>query len=47
MLMTLLFFTIVKDKNKNANIPCNDLLSISKWAYNLEITFNPDPSKSI
>ena len=46
MLMTLLFFTIVKDKNKNAN-PCNDLLSISKWAYNLEITFNPDPSKSV
>ena len=27
-------FTIVKDKNESANILSNELLLISKWAYN-------------
>ena len=38
-------FTIVKDKNKSANIPNNDLRRISKWAYNWKMLFKPDPSK--
>ena len=38
-------FTIVKDKNESANILSNDLLLISKWAYNWKMLFNPDPSK--
>ena len=38
-------FTIVKDKNKNANILNNDLRRISKWAYNWKMFFNSDPSK--
>ena len=39
------FFTIVKDKNESANILNNDLLLISKWAYNWKMLFNPNPSK--
>ena len=38
-------FTIVRDKNESANILNIDLLSISKWAYNWKMLFNPDPSK--
>ena len=38
-------FTIVKDKNERANTFNNDLLLISKWAYNWKMLFNPDPSK--
>ena len=38
-------FTIVKDKNESANTLNNDLLLISKWAYNWKMLFNPDPSK--
>ena len=38
-------FTIVRDKNESANILNKDLLSISKWAYNWKMLFNPDPSK--
>ena len=38
-------FTIVKDKNESANTLNNDLLLISKWAYNWKILFNLDPSK--
>lgn len=38
-------FTIVMDKNKNASNLNNDLLSISKWAYNWKRFFNADPSK--
>ena len=38
-------FTVVKDKNKSANIFSNDLLLISKWAYNRKMFFNPDSSK--
>ena len=38
-------FTIVKDKNKSANMLNNDLKRISKLAYNWKILFNPDPSK--
>ena len=38
-------FTIVKDKNKNANILKNDLLLISKRNYSWKILFNPDPGK--
>ena len=45
MLMTLLFLTIVRDKNGSPNILNNDLLAISKWAYNWKMLFNPDPSK--
>ena len=38
-------FSIVRDKNESANILNIDLLSISKWAYNWKMLFNPDPSK--
>ena len=38
-------FTIVKDKNESANTLNNDLLLISKWAYDWKMLFNPDPSK--
>ena len=31
------------DKNESANIINNDLLQISKWAYNWKMLFNPDP----
>ena len=39
-------FTIVKDKNESPNTLNNDLMLISKWAYNWKMFFNPDPSKS-
>ena len=35
---------IVKDKNESDNTLNNDLLLISKWAYNWKMLFNPDPS---
>ena len=38
-------FIIVKDKNEIANVLNNDLLLISRWAYNWKMLFNPDPSK--
>ena len=38
-------FTIVKDKKESANILNNDLLLISRWAYNWKMLFNPDPAK--
>ena len=38
-------FTIAKDKNENANILNNDLLLMSKLAYNWKMVFNPDHSK--
>ena len=38
-------FTIVKDKKESANILNNDLLLISRWAYNWKMIFNPDPTK--
>ena len=38
-------FTIVRDKNGSANILSNNLLLISKWAYNWKMLFNPDSSK--
>ena len=38
-------FTVIRDKNKSANILNNDLLLISKWAYNWQMLFNPDPSQ--
>ena len=38
-------FTIVKDKSESANILNNNLLEISKWAFNWKMLFNPDPSK--
>ena len=38
-------FTVVKDKNESANIINNNLLQISKWAYNWKMLFNPDPNK--
>ena len=44
-MMALLFFPIVKNKNESANTLNNDLLLISKWAYNWKLLFNPDPSK--
>ena len=31
------------DKNETTNIINNDLLQISKWAYNWKMSFNPDP----
>ena len=45
LLMTLLFFTVVKDKNESTNILNNDLFLISRWDYNWKMLFNPDPSK--
>ena len=39
------FFTIVKDINESASILNNDLLLISKWAFNWKMLFNPDPTK--
>ena len=44
-MMALLFFPIVKNENESANTLNNDLLLISKWAYNWKLLFNPDPSK--
>ena len=38
-------FTIVKDRNVNANILNNDLQLISQWAYKWKMLFNPDPKK--
>ena len=38
-------FTIVKNKNESANTLNNELLLISKWAYNWEMLFNPDLTK--
>ena len=38
-------FTVVKDKNESANILNNDLQSVSTWAYNWKMLFNPDSSK--
>ena len=38
-------FTLVKDKNKSTSILNNNLLLISKWAYNWKMLFNPDPTK--
>ena len=37
-------FTLVKDKNESTSI-LNDILLISKWAYNWKMFFNPDPTK--
>ena len=38
-------FTIVTDKNESANTLNNDLMLISKSAFNWKMLFNPDPSK--
>ena len=38
-------FTIVKDKNKSANVLNNNLLLILQEAFNWKMLFNPDPSK--
>ena len=38
-------FTIVNDKSESANTLNNDLMLISKCAYNWKMLFNPDPSK--
>ena len=38
-------FTIVKDKNESTNTLNNNLMLISKWAYNWKMFFNPGPSK--
>ena len=38
-------FTIVKNKNDSVNTLSNDLLLISKCAYNWKMLFDPDPSK--
>ena len=40
-------FIIVKYKNESANSLNNDLMLISKWAYNWKMLFNPDPSKPV
>ena len=37
-------FIIIKD-NESSNILNNNLLLISKWAYNWKMLFIPDPSK--
>ena len=38
-------FTIVKDKNESADVLNNNLLLISKWAYDWKMLFNADPKK--
>ena len=38
-------FIIVKYKNESANSLNNDLMLISKWAYNWKMLFDPDPGK--
>ena len=38
-------FTIVNNKNESANTLNNDLLLISKWAYNWKMLFNLNPRK--
>ena len=40
-------FTIVTDKNESANTLNNDLMLISKSAYDGKMLFNPDPSKPV
>ena len=40
-------FTIVTDKNESANTLNNDLMLISKSAYDWKMIFNPDPSKPV
>ena len=39
-------FAIVKDKQESADILNNDLLTISKWAFNWKMLFNPDLKKT-
>ena len=38
-------FSIVKNKEESAGDLTNDLDTISKWAYNWKMSFNPDPKK--
>ena len=38
-------FTIVTDKSESADVLNNDLLLISKWAYDWKMLFNPDSKK--
>ena len=38
-------FAVANDKNVCPNILNNDLLAISKWAFNWKMLFNPDPKK--
>ena len=38
-------FTIVKDENESSDVLNNDLLLISKWAFNWKMLFNPDANK--
>ena len=38
-------FSVIKNKEKSASDLTNDIDMISKWAYNWEISFNPDPGK--
>ena len=39
-------FSVVKNKEESASDLTNDLGTISKWAYNWKMSFNPDPKKS-
>ena len=45
LLMTHPFSLLLKMKNESANVLNNDLLLISKWAFNWKMLFNPDPNK--
>ena len=36
----------MEDKNESANVISDDLLLISKWAFNWKMFFNPNPSRS-
>ena len=38
-------FSVVKNKEESASNLTNDLDMISKWAYNLKMSFNPEPEK--
>ena len=38
-------FSVVRDTNLSANALNNDLIKINGWAYQWNMSFNPDPSK--
>ena len=43
--MTLHYFFFVYNANTTAKELNNDLVKISRWAYQWKMSFNPDPSK--
>ena len=43
--VSLIYFFVVTDKKESENVLNNDLLAISKWAFDWKILFNLDPKK--